>query len=53
MSNLKQDFDEELSQLIKKYEKEDLSQREIADSLQWHYELAESNSQPEFVPADD
>lgn len=42
MSTLKQQLDNELSQLIREYEERGLSADEIGDSLSWHLELAES-----------
>lgn len=53
MSTLKQELDEELSQLIREYEDRGLTSDDIADSLEWHVELAESRSQQDFVLADD
>lgn len=49
MSDLKQQLDAELSQLVREYESRGLSPDEIGDSLAWHYELAQSRTQRERV----
>lgn len=42
---LKQDLDEDLSQLVQNYEHQGLSANEIVDSMIWHAEVAVSRSQ--------
>ena len=49
MSNLKQQLDAELSQLLREYEDRGLSPDKIGDSLEWHYELAQSRSTQDRV----
>lgn len=55
MSDLKQQLDAELSQLVREYEDRGLSPDEIGDSLDWHSELALTRSQRQrhSVQADD
>jgi hypothetical protein len=49
MSDLKQQLDAELSQLVREYEERGLSPDEIGDSLAWHMDLAHSRSRDESV----
>lgn len=55
MSDLKQQLDAELSQIVRQYEDQGLSPDEIGDSLAWHLELAESRKGKTQLshPADD
>lgn len=43
-SELKEQFDEQLSQLLRTYKHKGLSYTRMADSLDWHLELAQSRS---------
>lgn len=40
MSDLQQEFDEELSRLLREYQDRGLSFEEMIESLDWHYDLA-------------
>lgn len=41
-SDLKQELDRDLSELIREYEKRGLASDDISDSMFWHSELARS-----------
>lgn len=41
-SDLKQELDRDLSELIREYEKRGLASADISDSMIWHSELARS-----------
>lgn len=52
-TELKQELDEQLSLLVREYEDRGLSSDDIADSLEWHADLAESRSNEHQVVLSD
>lgn len=52
-TELKQELDEQLSLLVRKYEDRGMSSDDIADSLEWHAELADSRSNEHRVVLSD
>jgi hypothetical protein len=53
MTDMKQELDAELSQLVQQYEQQGMSPASIQDSLEWHVELVRSRRDGNRVPADD